>query len=277
MNHGHCGSCQNGHGLGGLGAGRSRGPTKAQQDQAADVALGRDIAQRVSARVGARALWPWQVVIVGGARKMLGAKIERGTVQLQTNRRLSAAPPSIREDVATYFEHVLLRSYGKDRGHFDRIAAWTATPEGQGPVKTYQRSGETVRPDGLDLNDLYQRLVATHIHGTHFEREADWGAVRLTWGKRSKPSKRMQLALYTANDKTITMHGNLQDSRVPGYVIADNLWHEMMHHWQAESGRGLSHNAEFRAVERLFSGHTMSTEWLKRNTAWLFGRSGDVT
>lgn len=276
MNHEHCG-CQQGHGLHGLGDGRSRGPTKASSKEA----LARDIAERVQYYLqGRNSLWgAWETTVVSGRfmvnMKNVWATPTRSVTQLRINERFAAAPEDIRNHVAIYFATMLLRAYNTSGDSVKIFTAWfSANPPAP---KVYQRSGETVRPDGLDLNDLYQRLVATHIHGTHFEREADWGAVRLTWGKRSKPTKRMQLALYTANDKTITMHGNLQDARVPGYVIADNLWHEMMHHWQAESGRGLSHNAEFRAVERLFSGHTMSTEWLKRNTAWLFGRSGDIT
>lgn len=276
MNHQMCGCNAGFRGLGDGGA-RGRGPTKAQFEEQ----LARDIAQRVVAHLEGRPslMGAWVTTVMSG-RKIVDVKNvwvtpTASVVQLRINAHLIDAPDHVRNDAALYFTAVLLRDWGKGRLHAARLAAWYNT--NPPAPKTYKRSGETVRPDGLDLNDLYQRLVATHIHGTHFEREADWDAVRLTWGKRSKPTRRMQLALYTANDKTITVHGNLQDSRVPGYVIADNLWHEMMHHWQAESGRGLSHNAEFRRVEKLFSGHTMSTAWLERNKGWLFGRSEDVT
>lgn len=270
MNHLACGTCGQHHtsssGLSGLGA------TKKAQQAAADEELGRDIAQRLDARVGMRSLWDWQIDIGGGARLFLGAKMQKGAVHLQLNRLFATAPEGIREDITTYFAQVLTRSYGGPRDHHERIKAWTASPAAQQPVKTYQRSGITRRADGLDLQDIYAQLVATHIRGTKFETTADWTVPRLTFGKRAKPSKRIQLGLYTMADKTITIHGNMMDERWPAYVIADTMWHEMMHYYQDATGEGLSHNAIFRVRERLFSGHKMANDWLTHNNPFVFGK-----
>ncbi len=278
MNHAHCG-CQldHDHALNGLGAG-ARGPTKAQLEEQ----LARDIARRIQAAVPANHPFPWAVVITGG-RKTLAIKQAAGgqmLVQCVTNSIFMHAPEDVRADVAHYFVAVLTRNWGSSRESVKRIDAWQKAWHDSESANAHfakKRSYETRRADGLDLNDLYQRLVATHIHGTHFEREADWSVPRLTWGKRAKPKTNMQLGLYTRADKTITVHGNLQDPRWPGYLIAHTIWHEMVHYWQDASGRKLSHDNEFRNAEKLFSGDAMANAWLKRNGDFVWGRSEHVT
>lgn len=272
MNHDLCGSsCHHG-----LGDGRSRGPTKAQQSAAAEEALARDIAQRVVAYLEGRPsrMGAWTMAVMGG-RKIVDVKNVWSTptssvIQLRVNALFGAAPESVRNDVAFYFAMVLLREWGAGKGAAARFQAWASAAP---PSKTYKRSGITVRPDGLDLQDIYDRLVATHIRGTDLERGVDWSVPRLTFGKRSKPSSRTVLGRYTLADKTITIHGNMMDDRWPGYVVADTMWHEMMHYWQHASGREMGHDALFRSLEKRFSGHSMANAWTAKNGDFIW-RSG---
>lgn len=280
MNHLACGTCGQQHtpiaGLSGLGA------TKKSQQAALELELARDVTQRVLAHLaGSPSLWgPWQATIVGGRRTMVDMKntwvtSTQSVVELRVNGIFAGAPAAIREDVALYFSAMLRRAYKSEavRQASARFMAWAqAALVAAATTKTYQRSGVTKRPDGLDLQDIYAQLVATHIRGTKFETTADWTVPRLTFGKRAKPSKRIQLGLYTTADKTITVHGNMMDERWPAYVIADTMWHEMMHYYQDATGEGLSHNAIFRVRERLFSGHKMANDWLTHNNPFVFGK-----
>lgn len=249
------------------------GPSK----KALEAELARDITQRLHAEVPVPPPGmgrPW-VITVSAGRKVLGVRNPQWSVRnspysFVVHQRFIAAPPAVRQYVVDYFAAAMRRNVNAMNAASRRAAEWiNGAPEALA-VSARKRSWATKRPDGLDLNDLYERMVKTHIWGTRFEKGADWDVVRLTWGRRQNTGRRgrggrIVLGQYHAVDKSIMLHGNMQDARIPGYVVAAVMWHEMMHHWQAQTGRTLNHDAEFLQDEQLGSMVASADAWLKRN------------
>lgn len=262
MNHDLCG-LHGGHK--GLGA----GPTKKQREED----LAHDVAKRILAEERGQVMW--EVVVTSG-RKILQVKAPpRGTraYQIVLNKRFVAAPEHIRQELANFGVAALRRNSRAAMAASARAAEWANTAPEALATSVRRQSGRTERSDGLDLNDLYERLVKTHIWGTPFERGANWDIVQLSWGRRSKSTRRIQLGLYSRANHAITLHGNMQDPGVPGYVIAFVMWHEMMHHWQDQTGRVLNHDAVFFQTESLASMKRMSDAWIQRNLDYIMGNT----
>lgn len=222
------------------------------------------IAQRIQQAVP-RPPHAWGLSFWGG-RGILVVGIDRGNYVFKMHKSLLVAPPDIQQRIVDFFVAVLRYNKSAANHASKLVGDWTNNAPEALASRARKRSWKTARSDGLDLNDLYEAMVKTHIWGTRFEQAGvDWWKPKLTWGTPRKSKHRIELGKYNAADDSIVIHGNMQDPRVPGFVIADVMWHEMMHFWQWHTGKRLSHDEEFQADEALASMHQTAKAWLDRD------------
>lgn len=97
----------------------------------------------------------------------------------------------------------------------------------------------------------------------------------ITWGKRgsSKKARRsIKLGSYSAVERLIRIHPNLDKPWVPRYFISFIIYHEMLHHVIPSSqgnGRAMLHPAHFRERERLFRDYERALAWEKAHVGRL--------
>jgi hypothetical protein len=113
-----------------------------------------------------------------------------------------------------------------------------------------------------DLLTLFHDVNAKYFGGT-----VD---ALVSWGRASpaprKPRKTIKLGSYSAVERLIRVHPNLDRSWVPRYFLQFIIYHEMLHHVIPASrgpGRGLLHPPEFRQREQMFRHYERSMAWEK--------------
>lgn len=98
---------------------------------------------------------------------------------------------------------------------------------------------------------------------------------RLGWGKaRSLRVRRArQLGRYEPRGNRIVLNPVLDQSRVPLFVVASVLHHEMCHAVipaQRRSGYTEYHGPEFKALERKFREYREARDWIRAHRRFLF-------
>ena len=74
----------------------------------------------------------------------------------------------------------------------------------------------------------------------------------------------------------IRIHPVLDSTAVPGYVVEDVLYHEMLHHelgMVRQNGKVFSHHRVFKAKEQAFPYSSQAREWIRENISWLLTRA----
>lgn len=212
----------------------------------------------------------WEVVSTTSRRKALSIDTKRtrdGHIRVfHVSQMFIDAPPAIFNDLVT-LGNAWLRGTNPSPDVSARLTAWlTATHAARGAEKFAKRAGQMVHDPRLD--DYLDTLIRTEVWGTDLERDVDWSKLRIGWEtmRTRKGSQRLVLGRYHialgGAPPFITINDRLRQAAVPPYVIVDTVWHEMMHHWQAETGRQLGHDAEFRNREALWSAHKSAIRWL---------------
>jgi len=91
----------------------------------------------------------------------------------------------------------------------------------------------------------------------------------ISWGRASPHKRRratIKLGSYSAVERLIRIHPNLDRSWVPRYFIQFIIYHEMLHHVMPASrgaGRALLHPPEFRRREEQFRHYERAIAWEK--------------
>ena len=114
----------------------------------------------------------------------------------------------------------------------------------------------------FDLQEIYEELNLKY-----FDNQVD---CKITWGnrRRLKRQKSVRLGSYSYLNRTIRIHPSLDRSFVPGYVVHDIVYHEMLHASlgvKSENGRNYSHHKRFRELEKRYSHRKLAEKWIKQN------------
>jgi hypothetical protein len=134
----------------------------------------------------------------------------------------------------------------------------------------------------IRLSPSLPRLPHTlHTRGYHFDLEAIYGELNqtyfanriqasITWSRRppQRPRQSICFGSYHAQDRLIRIHPLLDQAFVPHYVIANVVFHEMLHQLfprQRVQGRWRLHPPEFRRHERLFPHYQQAEQWQRQH------------
>lgn len=133
-----------------------------------------------------------------------------------------------------------------------------------------------IMPQGsyFDLQASFERL-----NQNYFEGRVD---CPITWGNRRKWSGQQSIRLgsYSPKSKIIRISHALDRSFVPGYVVDDVVYHEMLHHLldvKRQKGRKLYHHEAFRKMEKNFIRRENARLWIKENLSRLLCDSKNYT
>lgn len=110
-----------------------------------------------------------------------------------------------------------------------------------------------------DLLQLFREVNAKYFDGA-VDALITWGRAR----RVKKPRTTIKLGSYSAVERLIRIHPNLDRPWVPRYFLQFIIYHEMLHHVIPASrsgGRGLLHPPEFRARERNFRLYERAIQW----------------
>ena len=109
------------------------------------------------------------------------------------------------------------------------------------------------------------RTVFEYVNSTYFGSQI--GDPTLAWVAES-PAKR--LGYYFDPLDLLVVNRVFDSERVPRYVLEFVVYHELLHHIDAESGkraRRVQHTRRFREQERRFSSYATAEEWLRKLVA----------
>lgn len=192
----------------------------------------------LAARLRAHGLPEAVPVILHANRRVLVSLTRRGA--LRVHRGYAAAPDEV---VAAIAKWARPRTRRADRRSAQRILVAFPVHAHAPPVQPVRRTAEVPRPE--DESTL-ARLQALHaeLNTRHFDGTLGPAAIRLSRRMRRRlgefrpsqaPGERPEIAL------------GLRHLRRDGWPRASGtLLHEMVHQWQAETGRALGHGRDFR-------------------------------
>ena len=112
-----------------------------------------------------------------------------------------------------------------------------------------------------DLLSLFHDLNAKYFGGT-VDALVTWGRAR----SMRHPRATIKLGSYSAVERLIRVHPNLDRAWVPRYFVQFIVYHEMLHHVNPTSrgpGRRLVHPPGFRERERQFRHYERAIHWEK--------------
>ncbi len=115
-----------------------------------------------------------------------------------------------------------------------------------------------------DLLSIFHE-VNTKYFGSTVDALVAWGHARARL-RRKKPRSTIQLGSYSAVERLIRIHPNLDRCWVPRYFVQFIIYHEMLHHVISASrgaGRALLHPPEFRQREGQFRQYERAVQWEK--------------
>ncbi len=184
---------------------------------------------------------------------------QRAGYKIRLHRMFQAAPDNIWQALATYVRRPdrsvrrMLRTYIQNHRHL--ILHRPAQRQ------TYQ---QVIQPQGqyFDLEAIYRDLNHRYLDNGV---QAD-----ITWTRRApqRPRVSIRFGSYHAVDGLIRIHRLLDQAFVPGYVIENVVFHEMLHERiprQFINGRWRIHSPEFRQAEQRFPYHRHAEQWQQRN------------
>jgi hypothetical protein len=210
---------------------------------------------------------PLSLTLTDNTRSMISVRWRNGACRVRLHQMfLDAAEEVLRALAAfirrpTYRHKSLLRTF--IRSHEEKIR----------PAETLAKP-RTPRlcPEGkhVDLKDCFDNLNTVYFGGRL--------GCAITWGmkKRGRRPRTIRLGSYCTDKRIIRIHPALDSPAVPGFVIEDVLYHEMLHHelgMVRTNGRVLSHHRVFKAKEKAFPHSARAREWIQKNISWLLTRA----
>ncbi|MEM7480740.1 MAG: hypothetical protein AAF481_06175 [Acidobacteriota bacterium] len=113
------------------------------------------------------------------------------------------------------------------------------------------------------------RLLFDHLNEHHFDPPI---TAEVTWGRRQgrrRRQKSLRLGSYDADSHLIRIHPALDSRRVPRFVLATVIHHEMLHAVyppiSRPGRRRIIHGAEFRRRERAYPDFERTEAWLAKH------------
>ncbi len=95
---------------------------------------------------------------------------------------------------------------------------------------------------------------------------------RISWGRRPRSPQRshkeFKMGLCSVKDRLITIHRALDRELVPLFVVANTIFHEMLHIKfppRRKNGRRSVHYPEFQTAEKTFSEFEKAEKWERDN------------
>jgi hypothetical protein len=169
-----------------------------------------------------------------------------------------------------------------DRAVIAAVANWMKKPKAGVPqevkafVSSIQTADKPVRrrtilyPFGQvhNLRTIYEQVNARFFGGKV--------STKITFGKdTSRQRVRIRrLGSFSHSLNLITIHPLMDNPRVPEWVVAFTVYHEMLHALQP-AGHKRPHDAVFRKAERIHPDYKRVMEWRKKNVGLVNG--GRVT
>jgi hypothetical protein len=215
--------------------------------------------------------------------------VHEGARQTFERRLLSAFPGPVQLAVTDNFHSMV--SYARRGGilrarvHMMFLDAPAPVQEAlvryivRGDRRASQIVGRYIDENGHRIKAVRPVLTPLHTKGQHHDlltlshevNSKYFGSgvdALISWGRASPPRRRLTIKLgsYSAVERLIRIHPNLDRAWVPRYFIQFIIYHEMLHHVIPASrgaGRALLHPAEFRERERQFRHYERAIAWEK--------------
>jgi len=160
------------------------------------------------------------------------------------------------------------------------LARWIKSPRNGAPesIRLFSR-GISHPPAVVQSRNCYTRTEANvhdleilfdKVNQTFFGGRID---VKITYGRDSSRLKvrTRRLGSYTRERRLITIHPLLDNPRVPEFVIAFTIYHEMLHALQPV-GHKRPHDVAFRKAEKEHPEYDKVMIWRKKNEKFLRGK-----
>ncbi len=222
-----------------------------------------DVLRSLRDRLGAPVGWVW----TENRAVYLSLRPGAGSWTLRVHRSFRDAPAPVWAAVERFLRTGDRRCLGPARAHFEAGRA-----QGEGAPRR-----ASLRPRGR-VHHLGEILAEVTAH-RHFR---GLPPVPITWGRRARPGLRhVRLGSYRQGSPgappLIRVHPVLDDPRVPRYVVAQVVHHELAHHCltQARGERqGRAHGPAFRELAGAFPDHARAQAWQDRHLAELLSGGG---
>jgi len=208
----------------------------------------------------ARLSRPVSVSFGRARRRVIVAQRLRGDLAVRMNAFFEHAPDDVREATATW-----LRSGRRARAACQRLDRWIDEAQTRYPTPT-RRAARRVRGEAYDLAELAVELIHAEFPRT---RLAGRRAPGLTWGRRGKARRTLQLGSYDPEEDLIRIHPVLDQPAVPRFFLRYVLFHELLHALQGSAppvaGRRRHHDAAFVERERGYRDYERAIGWQDRH------------
>jgi len=205
---------------------------------------------------------PVHLVWTANRAVYLSLRPRKGSWTLRLHECFWDAPPPVWVAVERFLRTGRRRLLAPARAHF------AARAEAADPVPAPRRP-DRLRPAG-QVHHLGEILAAVRERGPF----RDLPPVAITWGRRAKPGRRhLRLGSYRAGPPPlIRIHPLLDDRRVPRYVVAQVVHHELVHHCLGHrfgAAQGRSHGRAFRELEAVYADSVRAQAWQERHLGGL--------
>jgi len=210
---------------------------------------------------------PLSLAITDNTRSMITVRWRNGSCVVRLHQMFLDATEDVLRALAAFIRRPSVR-------HRSFLRAFIKTHEAtirpaKMPVKP---SSPRLHPEGkhVDLRSYLEKLNALYFEGRL--------GCAITWGTRKKGRRprTIRLGSFCPERKIIRIHPVLDSSAVPGFVIEDVIYHEMLHHelgMVRTNGRVLSHHRQFKVMEKAFPHSARTREWIQKNLSWLLTRA----
>lgn len=201
-------------------------------------------------------------VSFGRARRSVLVAREQGRVlSVRMNACFAEAPPEIRAATAAW-----LRSGKRAKRACRVLDEWIAVVSER--LAREPRALPAARPRGAvhDLCEIAAGLFAGDFAGERFPLGAP---PALTWGRRGRAGRQLQLGSFDPETNLVRLHPVLDQPAVPRSFVRYVLFHELLHATmptpRPEDGRAIHHSPTFRRRERAYPGYDEALRWQAAN------------
>jgi hypothetical protein len=205
-----------------------------------------------------RSAFPGPVLLaVTDNRHSMVTYVRRGGIlRARLHMMFLDAPPAVQEALVRYIVRgdreasLVVGRYIDDNGHRIRATRPVLTPL-------------LTKGNHHDLLTIFHDVNSKYFGGT-VDALVSWG--RSSPARARKPRATIKLGSYSAVERLIRIHPNLDRSWVPRYFLQFIIYHEMLHHVIPASrgpGRALLHPPEFRRREEQFRLYERAIAWEK--------------
>lgn len=187
--------------------------------------------------------------------------VERDRIEFRLSDYMIDAPDDVIESLALYLTCRATRARCDD-GRKSRYLEYIRSPEFWNSRKELylQRARSLSRGSSGKVRDL--ATVFDYVNVCYFS-----GAVRrptLAW---TSESPRRRLGYYFEPLNLLAINSVMDSEEVPRYVLEFVMYHELLHHIDADShrrGKRVHHTKKFRDQERRFNHFDDAEKWLSR-------------